>query len=179
MELIHQIIGTFIAAGFGLIGVFVGARLTQKGNLRLEQQREERECTGLSSALLAEVQAIIHVEEAHSYRALYQDTLNRIKKGEATLMPNISYETNPARSVYYTNLSRIGTLPVPIPEKMVRLAYEFEVIAADRKCMDKGEWNTQEQSQRITMLEHHLKTYDAFVALAHEVAECLEKARNV
>ena len=165
-----------MAAGIGLMGAIIGAAITQFGVLALDRRREKRDCQGLASALLAEVKAMVHVEEAHSYRALYQDTLTRINKGKAVPMPNISYETNPARSVYYTNLSHIGTLPVPIPEKMVRLSYEYEVIAADRRCMDKGEWNTQEQPQRITMLEHHLKTYDAFVALAHEVAGHLETA---
>ncbi|HEB87906.1 MAG TPA: hypothetical protein ENI68_12955 [Gammaproteobacteria bacterium] len=160
----------------GLVGVLVGAIASLAGTYFLDRRHEVRDRRGLAAALLAELKAILHVEEAHDCRAIYQGTLDRIKRGEAAPMPNIGYETNPARSVYYTNLSRIGTLPDPIPEKIVQLAYVYEVIAADRAAMDQGEWDRQEPSQRIKMLGHHLETYDDLKALAREVALHLKSA---
>jgi len=158
----------------GFLGVLVGAIASLAGTYVLEHVRERRSRRALAGALLAEVQAIFHVEEVHGYRAIYQDTLDRIQRDETVSMPNISYETNPARSVYYTNLSRIGTLPAPIPEQLVRLSYEFEVLATDRMCMDRGEWERQEPAKRINMLEKHLNAYDALVALAQDVSESLK-----
>lgn len=165
-----------IPAVIGFIGVLVGTIASLGGTYFLEHVRERRNCKALATALRAEVQAMLHVEEAHSFRAIYQDTLDRIRLGHTVAMPNISYETNPARSVYYTNLSRIGILAAPISEKMVRLSYMFEVVATDRTCMDKGEWNKQEPSKRIDMLEKHLKAYDGFVTLARAVSKDLESA---
>jgi len=163
-------------AVIGLAGVLIGAIVSLAGTYFLDRRHEGRDRKGLASALLAELKAILHVEEAHDYRALYQGTLDRIKQGEAAPMPNISFETSPARSVYYANLSRIGTLPAPIPEMMVRFAYAMEVMAADRAVMDRGGWDTQEQSRRIEMLGHHLETYDDLVALANEIASHLKAA---
>jgi len=176
MDIINQNIGALMAASIGLAGAVVGGVISQFGTSIQERKREARSSRGLAAALLAEVRATLHVEEALGYRSMYEDTLDSIKQGNAVAMPNISFEMNPARSVYYSNLARIGTLPPPISEKIVRLYYEFETVVADRMCMDRGEWDKQELSQRISMLEYHLKIYDAYVDLAQDVAGHLETA---
>lgn len=169
-------INALTTAGVGLAGTFLGGLATFAGAYVHDYRRVTRDRKSLAGALLAEQKAVLHVERTHKYRDIYQETLDRIRRGEAEPMPNIGYETNPARSVAYTNLSRIGTLPKPVPEKLVKLLYTFEVVAADRQCMDAGKWDVQDSARRAEMLESHLKTYDDLVAMAEDLIGALEAA---
>lgn len=162
-------INTLATATVGLVGVAFGATASLVGTYWMERRRENRDCRALATSIRAELKAVLHVEREHQYREMYQDVLERIRRGENTPMPNISYQTDTARSVAYTNLSRIGILPEPVPAELVRLLYIFEVVVADRQCMDAGKWNTQEGPRRAEMLERHLTTYDALISSAEQV----------
>lgn len=116
---------------------------------------------------------MLDVERRHGYRTEYQSVLEALRQGKDIPMPNISYETNPSRSVYYANLSRIGMLGSPAAEKLVALAYQWEVIATDRMSMDRGTWDKKPLAQREAFLQHHLETYDLALERLEELAPLL------
>ncbi len=179
MDISNLDINSFATAAVGLVGAIIGAITSLIGTYFIECRREGRERRSLATSIRAELEAILHVEKDHGYRAMYQTVLDQMKRGERMPMPNISYSTDTARSVAYTNLSRIGILPEPVPAKLIRLLYVYEVVVADRQCMDAGEWDNQEASRRISMLNGHLRTYDALVALAGEVIEEVNKKKLI
>lgn len=154
---------TILALVSALGGAVVGAIAATFGNLIIERRREKSERKALAAAIRAEILAIKSVEEKHNYRAIYQKTLDRIEAWHSDPMPNISFEQDTSRSVYYMNLSRIGILPPDVAEVLVRLAYQIEVINTDKQPKD----------QRVAFLEHHLNTYDGVWQEAEELAERL------
>lgn len=153
----------------------MGGFISLWGTAYLERQREARERQNLAAALIAELEGLIHIEQEVGYRAEYQRCLDQIKAGQPEPMPNYGYEWDGGRSVYYTNLPRIGILPENVTSKLIRGAGAFQVVVVDRQRMDRGDWNTQTPERRADMLARHLQMYDQVMALCTEIVADLRK----
>lgn len=162
-----------VPLGSGLIGAVVGAVIISWGAFAVERRREKAEKMSLAAALQAEILAIKNVEKSHKYREEYARVLVRIEQGHKDPMPRYGFEYDTAKSVYYTNLNRIGLMPPEIAEMLVRLAYQMEVISADRRQMDNKVWDDMPGKKRADFLRHHLETYDVVWRDATEVADRL------
>lgn len=166
-------IESLLPAFIGLGGVLIGAIATTCGTIVVELIKSRRERKALALALKAEVSAMLEIETQHRYRNMYQSVLDTYKARKVCDMPDISYETNPARSVYYSNLSKIGLLKAEAAQDMVQLSYMWEVIAADRQCMESGEWHFPSLERRIEVLSRHLEIYDETVTHAENLIKKL------
>ena len=95
---------------------------------------------------MAEVAAILSIEEQVGYRVEYQKVLekcNELSSSELNIdMPNFDYSFDTSQSVIYQNYSNIGELPPAIASKVVSLTYQFQTVAKDRMGMDRGDWSS-------------------------------------
>tara|TARA_R110002110_G_scaffold387396_1_gene599244 strand:- start:1185 stop:1640 length:456 start_codon:yes stop_codon:yes gene_type:complete len=142
-----------------------------------DERRAARERRSLATALIAEFNGAIQIEQEVGYRAEYQRCLDQIRAGHPEPMPNFHYEWDGGRSIYYTNLPRIGILPENVTNKLIRGASAFQVVVADRQCMDRGDWNTQSPEKRADMLARHLQMYDQVLVLCGEIITDLRKVK--
>lgn len=168
---------TLLTAGIALFGAVVGGMISITGSVYLERRREAQERRSLVAALIAEIDGTLRVEEEVGYRSEYQRCLDQIRSGHPVPMPNFHYEWDGGRSVYYTNLPRIGTLPENVIGALIRGASLFQVIVADRQCMDRGDWNSQTPERRAIMLAQHLELYDQVILLCKDIVTELRKVR--
>lgn len=166
---------TLLTAGIALVSAIVGGAISLGGTAYLDERRAARERRNLAAALIAEINGTLHIEQEVGYRAEYQRCLDQIRAGQPEPMPNFHYKWDGSRSVFYTNLSRIGILPEFVTSKLIQGASTFQVIVADRQCMDRGDWNTQTPERRAFMLARHLEIYDQVMALCTEIVADLRK----
>lgn len=166
-----------LTAGIALVSAVVGGAISLVGTAYLDERRTARDRRNLAAALIAEIEGTLQIEQEVGYRAEYQRCLERIREGHPEPMPNFHYEWDGRRSIYYTNLPRIGILPENVISKLIRGASIFQVVVVDRQCMDRGDWNSQTPERRAVKLARHLEIYDQVMAQCTEVIADLRKVK--
>ncbi|WP_417793102.1 hypothetical protein [Terasakiella pusilla] len=155
-------------------GGVVASVMTNLFISRRETKKHNRMMKGLAASLHAEIKAKRNEVIHHKYREALQEFIDALKAGRTNEVPKYNTHNDPAKSVYYVNLTTIGHLPEPIPEKLTGLYSMADSITLDYQAMDAGKWDHRDNKDKAEFLEVVLQNYDWTVEKADDVLSELE-----
>jgi len=157
---------------WGLLGVVTGGLITTGASYFLESSRERRESASLAAAFKGELRAIQQIVT----RRKYIETLREIVEYIDTTgndFPALGVRIEQEYfGVYKANVSKIGKLPSPLPERIATFYAMTFALLEDFKIASTGlppNSSTDDQKRfygdMITLLEDNAKAADEIVAI--------------
>ena len=157
-----------------IAAVVVGASITFAFTEFREHKQRKRQLRGLAAALHAEIKTQREAAIRYRYRDTVEFHLTSLRNDRDVEMPKYTFESDPLKSVFYSNLRDIGFFPKPLPEDLTRLYAQANTIIIDFQDMNSGKWDNTDPEKKIAYLEGFLENYDDTVTLAHKALADLE-----
>jgi hypothetical protein len=100
-----------------LLAVIVGAVISFMSTLSIQAWTHRRERKSLHGALVGEISAILEIIRRRNYIPTLQEVIARMEEGGVST-PFVVSVTQEYFSVYKNNVSRLGLLRPPLPQKI-------------------------------------------------------------
>ena len=157
----------------GIIGVAGGAI----SPLLLEIWKRKMERDNLKGALISEINSLLQIVERRKYVEGLKNLISRaeISADEKKLYFYFFSVRRKPFPVYDANLSRIGILEKPLPQKIARFYAQSSSIMEDIADMKEGQTVPQDSKASIVRLHNLLELFKDTIALGQEIVRSLAK----
>ena len=159
-SLLPVIVGGIIGIAGGVIGPTL---------LEFFKRKIERE--NLTGAFIAEIDALLKIVERRRYVEELESLILQAKSGidrNASFSYQFSVRRNPF-PVYDANLSKIGILKAPLPQKITQLYAQATSILEDIEDMRDGKNIPRDTMESIERLETLLSLFKDTIDLGQEI----------
>jgi hypothetical protein len=149
-------LGPTIAIFSGLIGILI----TYKLELIDERRNSLNQSKRLASALVGEISAVREHIADFRYIAFFRMIRRMFKKGEDIIVP----PRNSSGSFFITyseDISDIGLLPAPLPEKVSNIYTKFVGIQEELRTVIMPEWNEHKIENKLPTVNHLIRELKA------------------
>jgi hypothetical protein len=160
MSLYMPLFQTLLGGLLAFLGGFVGNFLLQRS-----QRQKERE--SLSSAFCGEIAALLAIIERRQYLKFIKSELESVKQTGKVDSLQISVSRNYFQ-VYEHNIERIGLLPAPLPEKIVRFYTFMWACLEDLETMRTFEFKAEDALIVERLLEELLRLANDAIDVGNE-----------
>ncbi len=156
-----------LAGGFlTFIGGLIGTYLTQRS-----QKKSERE--SLMSAFYGEITALLSIIKRRGYFQGIVDDLNYIEKTGEVRLSYFSFTQDFAK-VYEENIGKIGLLPAPLPEKIVKFYTFLSAALEDFKGVANSEFDKLTVPEVKELLKELIEISSSTLRLGEELQGLLK-----
>ena len=107
-----------IGAGIGALAGLLGSAMSVLGSIVIHSYQRENERKDLASAFYGEIGALLEIVSRRHYIEHLENTLNHVRQTNTKAFYSIK-PTKEYFNVFNKNIDKIGTLPAPLPEKIV------------------------------------------------------------
>ena len=149
-----------------LLAVIVGAVVSFVSSLSIQAWLHHRERKSLQGALVGEISAILEIISRRKFIPNLQQVIARIEQGEVST-PFVATVTQEYFSVYKSNVSRLGLLRHPLPQKIATFYTQCFAILEDLKISP----TPITSQERLMMLKELLGLFHSTTSLGEEIVK--------
>ena len=156
MPLLQTLLGGLLAFSGGFLASFL-----------LQRTQREKERESLGSAFYGEIAALLDIIARRQYLEFIKRELESVKQTGQVDSIQVRVSRNYFQ-VYEHNVERLGLLPAPLPEKIVRFYTFMWACLEDLETMRTFEFKAEDAPTVERLLEELLRLANDAVGVGHE-----------
>jgi hypothetical protein len=164
-----------IGAGIGALAGLLGSAISVLGSIAIQSYQRENERKDLASAFYGEIGALLEIVSRRRYIEHLDNTVNLVRQTNTKAFYSIK-PTKEYFNVFNRNIDKIGTLPAPLPEKIVS-AYTlaFSILEDVELNASKEQFDNRDLAALIEHLESLLSLFRLAVHYGEEAKAIIRR----